>query len=186
MIRVRQLIGLAAVVAAPALLSAQASSDKPVSFGISGGLSMPMGDLSDAVNSGFAVAGHVYFKPASLNAVRLRGDVSYDKWGSKSTAVKADFRSLGFVGNAIIDVKSSSSVQPYLIGGAGLFNSKFVIDLGTTTGSTPSSTDFGIQAGAGLTFKLSGFDTFAEAKFVNVFADGGSTNWLPITFGIRF
>jgi hypothetical protein len=90
------MVGLATALAAPALLSAQSTSDRPVSFGVSGGLSLPMGDLGKGASSGFVVAGHVYFKPASIEAVRFRGDVSFDKWGAKN-GVDASQQSLGFI-----------------------------------------------------------------------------------------
>lgn len=183
--RIRRLMALAAVAAVPSLLSAQSASDKPLSFGVSGGLSLPVGDLGDGASSGYVVAGHVFFKPASLKAIRLRGDVAYDKWGVKESGGDADLRSLSLVGNAIYDLPSSSNVRPYLLGGVGLYNSKFSYDLGAVRGSSATNTDLGLQIGGGLTFKLSGFDTFAEAKFVNILADGGS-NWIPISFGVRF
>jgi opacity protein-like surface antigen len=186
MTRALRLVGLAAALAAPTLVSAQAAADKPLSFGVSGGLSLPMGDLGNAANAGFTVAGHVFFKPATVNVVRFRGDVAYDKWGVKDAGGNADLRSLSFVANALYDVPTQSNVRPYLIGGLGLYNSKAIIDLGQTSASTSSNTDLGLQVGGGLTFKLSGFDTFAEAKFVNVFSSGSSTTWLPITFGVRF
>jgi opacity protein-like surface antigen len=187
MTRALRLVGVAAALAAPALLSAQsASADKPVSFGVSGGLSMPMGDLGNDANSGYTVAGHVFFKPATINAVRFRGDVAYDKWAVKESGGDANLRSLSFVANALYDFPSQSNIRPYLIGGLGLYNSKAMINLGQVTGSTNGTTDLGLQVGGGLTFKLSGFDTFAEAKFVNVFSSGSSTTWIPITVGVRF
>lgn len=186
MTRALRLVGLAAALAAPALLSAQTAADKPVSFGVSGGLSMPMGDLGDVANSGYTVGGHVFFKPASISAVRFRGDVAYDKWGVKNAGGNADLRSLSVVGNALYDFPSESTIQPYLIGGLGFYSTKAIYNLGQTTGSTDSNTDVGLQFGGGLTFKLSGFDTFAEAKYVRVFSDPNSTTWLPITFGVRF
>jgi hypothetical protein len=76
-------------------------------------------------------------------------------------------------------------VAPYILGGVGMFNGK--ASAGSSTYSvSASSTDLGIQAGGGIEFKLSGFSTFAEAKFVNVFGDGSSSSWIPITFGVRF
>lgn len=186
MTRALRLIGVVAALAVPALASAQAAADKPVSFGVSGGLSVPMGNLGDGANSGFTVAGHAFYKPAGISAVRFRGDVAYDKWGVKDAGGDADLRSLSFVANALYDFPSQSNVRPYLIGGLGAYNSKAIINLGQVTASTNSSTDLGLQVGGGLTFKLSGFDTFAEAKFVNVFTSGSSTTWLPITFGVRF
>ncbi|BAH37192.1 MAG TPA: hypothetical protein DGD08_00195 [Gemmatimonas aurantiaca] len=183
--RALRMLGLAAAIAAPAALSAQASTDKPVSFGLSGGLSLPMGDLGDATESGFTGAGHIFLKPASMKSLGFRGDVSFDRWSAKATD-DVNLQSIGFVANALYSVNSASMVKPYLLGGVGMYNSKATIDLGSTGGSTPSSTDLGIQVGGGLRFQLSGFSTFLEAKYVNVFTDGSSTNWLPITFGVRF
>lgn len=183
--RALRMIGLAAAIAAPTLLAAQSSSNsKPISFGISGGASLPMGDLGDAAESGFVVAGHVFLKPSSMTNARFRGDVGYDKWGSKGSS-NADLRSLSFVANAMYDFPSSSMVRPYLIGGVGLYNTKVTFDLGTTTGSTKGETNVGINVGGGLTFKMTGFDTFVEAKYTNVFADN-SSSWIPISFGVRF
>jgi len=184
--RALRMFGLAAALAAPAALSAQASSDRPVSFGISGGLSLPMGDLGDAVESGYTAAGHIFFKPASFNALSFRGDVSYDRWTTK-VSDDANVQSLGFVANALYNVNTTGMVKPYLLGGVGAFNSKVKLDLpGGASGDSESSTDLGIQVGGGLRFQLSGFSTFLEAKYVNVFGDGDSSNWVPITFGIRF
>ena len=70
-------------------------------------------------------------------------------------------------------------MMPSLVGGLGVYSGK-------TSGSDGSSTDVGLQVGAGLTFKLSGFSTFLEAKYVNVFSDPNSTGYLPITFGVKF
>lgn len=183
--RTLRLFAFVAAFATPAMLSAQGTSDKPLSVGVSGGLSLPMGDFGDGVDAGFDVAGHVYLKPAALKAFGLRGDVSFDKWNAKASS-SVSMRSLGLVGNAVIDVSTSGMMKPYVLGGIGLFNSKSTYKLGATQGSSEGNTDLGIQVGGGLKFQLSGFSTFLEAKFVNVFSEGSSTNWLPITFGIRF
>jgi opacity protein-like surface antigen len=182
--RALRALGLIAAIAAPAALSAQ-SSDKPISLGVSGGLSLPMGDFGEGLNSGFNVTGHVYFKPASLQSIRLRGDVSFDRFSVDG--FDANVRSLGFTGNAIYDfpTQSSSMVKPYIVGGLGLYNSKFSESVGAFEGSA-SDTNLGIQAGAGLTFQLSGFSTFAEARLVNIFSDNTSTRFVPIVFGVRF
>lgn len=175
---------LIAAIAAPAALSAQ-TADKPVTFGVSSGLSLPMGDFSEGLNSGYNITGHVYFKPAALKSLRLRGDVSFDRFSYDGT--DDSFRSLGFVGNVVYDfpTPSSSMVKPYVLGGLGLFNGKTSVDLGALEGSR-SDTNLGIQVGGGLAFQLSGFSTFAEAKLVNVFSDGESARFIPITFGVRF
>ena len=179
--RALRAVALVAAIAAPAALSAQ-TSERAVGLGVSGGLSLPMGDLGDAVNSGFNITGHLYFKPAALQSVRLRADVSYDRWDYKeAVGFDGNSRLIGFAGNAIFDfpTESTSMVKPYVLGGLGIYNGK-------DSDVDESDTNLGLQAGAGLTFQLSGFSTFAEARFVNVFGDGGSARFVPIVFGVRF
>lgn len=182
--RTLRTLGVLAALVLPASLTAQASSEKTVGFGVSGGLALPMGDLSDGYEAGYNVTGHVYLKPAALKAFRLRGDVSYDSWSGKTDGVSGS--SLGFMGNAVFDLGTSgSSVKPYILGGVGMHNGKSEVNVGSVNLES-SSTDLAVQAGVGLTFQLSGFSTFAEARFVNVFGEDDSANWLPIVFGIRF
>lgn len=179
MTRIIRLLSLAAVLAAPAAMTAQ-SSPRPVSLGISGGLSLPTGDFGSGLASGYSVAGHVFLSPSAMRSLRFRGDVSYDSWDIENT--NSSTRSLAGIANAIFDVSTSSTstVKPYFLGGLGIFNGK---NSGT---NSESDTNLGAQLGGGLNFQLSGFSTFLEAKYVNVFAEGNNVNWIPITFGIRF
>jgi opacity protein-like surface antigen len=183
--RALRALGLIAAIAAPAALSAQ-SSDKPISLGVSGGLSLPMGDFGEGLSSGFNVTGHVYFKPASLKSIRLRGDVSFDRFTADGNS-DFSFRSLGVAGNVVYDfpTESSSMIKPYVLGGLGLYNGKSTVEIGSAEVSG-SDTNLGIQAGAGVAFQLSGFSTFAEARLVNIFSDGNSSRYVPIVFGVRF
>ncbi len=178
--RLAKFAAVAVLLMTPAMVSAQSSA---VGFGLSGGLSVPTGDLGDAVDAGYSIAGHVFLKPASMRSVRFRGDVSYSGFDYKG--IDASYRSLGFVGNALLDLSTSGGVKPYVLGGLGAFNGKASENDGSRVVST-SSTDVGIQAGGGLTFQLSGFSTFLELKYVNVFTDGNSIGYIPITFGVRF
>ena len=179
--RFTQYVAVAALMMVPAMVSAQSST---VRFGVSGGLSVPTGDLADDVDAGYSIAGHLFLKPSSMESVRFRGDVSYDRFAYKGD-IDGNRSNLGFVGNVLIDLTTDGGVQPYLLGGLGAFNGKNSRTGGSVDRST-SSTDFGIQLGGGLTFELSGFSTFIEAKYVNVFTNNTNTAYLPITFGIRF
>jgi hypothetical protein len=178
-------VGLAAFIALPALVSAQ-DTPRPVSFGVSGGLSIPMGDLGDSYSSGFNVTGHIMFRPASFTNLSFRGDVNFDRFGAKDVD-DVNFRFLGGTANGIYAFPQSTPgmVRPYVLLGVGMQNSKISVDVGNGSASN-SSTDVHLQGGAGVNFQLSGFTTFVEAKYVNVFGDGSSVNWLPVTFGIRF
>lgn len=182
--RTLRVIGLAALVALPAMASAQ--EGRPVSFGVSGGLSLPVGDLGDGFDAGYNITGHIAYKPASFANLSFRGDVSFDRFGAKDVD-DVNYRALGVSANAVYAFPQTTPgvVRPYVLGGVGFWNSKVSASSGGITGST-SSSDLGIQAGAGINFQLSGFSTFLEAKFVNVFGDGNSVSWIPITFGFKF
>jgi hypothetical protein len=49
-----------------------------------------------------------------------------------------------------------------------------------------SSTDFGVNAGAGFDFQAGSVGLFVEGRFHNVFSDGSDGTFIPITVGIRF
>ena len=119
-----------------------------------------------------------------MKSLRFRGDVSYSGFGYKN--IDASYRSLGFVGNAMLDLSSSGGVKPYVLGGLGAFNGKRSTQVGSAAVVSTGSTDVGLQVGGGLNFQLSGFSTFLEAKYVNVFTENNSTGYIPITFGVRF
>jgi opacity protein-like surface antigen len=174
--RLSKFAAVAVLILAPAVVSAQSST---VGFGVSGGLSLPTGDLSNAVDAGYSLAGHLFLKPSATESLRFRGDVSFDRF-AYSGDISGTFTSLGFMANALVDLTSGESVTPYLLGGLGAFNTT------SSEVANSSSTNFGVQAGAGLNFTLSGFSTFVEAKYVNVFTADNATGYVPITFGFRF
>ena len=175
--------GIVSLLAAPFVLPAQTT--RTISLGISGGLSLPMGNLSDNVDAGYNGTGHLYFKPSTMK-LALRGDVGYDSWKAKSSVVNANFSSLSFTGNGIFYLgESTAAMRPYLLVGGGMYRTKSSASVSGVSTSFTSS-DPGIQGGLGMSFNLSGFNTFLEAKYINVFGDGDNLNYVPITFGIRF
>lgn len=171
--------------AVPVLLSAQDTA-RPVSFGFSGGLSIPTGDLGDGADAGYVFAGHVFFKPSAIQALRLRADVSLDRWSLKNdgNGSNASTRSVGVVANALFDfaTNGTSTVKPYVLVGLGLYNNK---SSAAETSNGEGATDVGVQVGGGMEFQLAGFSTFAEAKYVNAFSER-RVSWIPISFGVRF
>jgi hypothetical protein len=183
---------IAALSLASALLLpvvAQSQSAKKISIGVSGGGSLPIGELGDGTDPGFAVAGHLFFRPASLKKAQLRADVSYDSWKlSALTGSNLDVTrtSLGVMGNVLLSLGGNGAgTGLYVLGGGGMVRSALSRAVGLGAASL-TSTDPGVQGGAGLQFALSGFSTFAEVKVVNVFGEDGSARYIPITFGVRF
>ncbi|MEQ1691616.1 MAG: hypothetical protein ABMA00_10040 [Gemmatimonas sp.] len=187
MTRSLRTVTLALLCVIPCAMDAQVV--RATSVGASGGLSLPMGDLGDIASSGFSVAGYLFLKPASRDKLLFRGDVSYDRWGAKSTlssVTDATLSGLGFVGNVMVSAGGAKAgKRPYLLLGGGIYRTKLSL-AGTTGGLISESSDMGVQVGVGLTYLLSGMSTFLEAKYVNVFRDPTSWTYLPITVGVRF
>lgn len=189
---VRQALQGLGVVAACLLVTdvAQAQGSKPVSFGVMGGLSLPMGSLGDLYDSGYNLTGSVYLKPQS-GRYSFRGDVGYDRFEAKggSNLAGLNFSILSFAGNVVLPLGASGgdgSIQPYVLGGGGIYRGTTSADAELGGGSS-SDSNVGITVGGGVEFKLAGFSTFAEAKFTNVFGDASFTpRYIPLTFGVRF
>ncbi len=192
--RIARLVGIAVCAALPAVSQAQTSSARPVSFGVMAGASKPVGDFGKGADLGFTVGAHVLLAPTSMPALAFRGDVTYDRWklkGIGASIVNGNASSLGVMGNVIVRSSSAMAIKPYVIGGAGLLSSNTSGSVGGVNFSGSRTNNLGVQAGGGLEFQLSGFTTFVEAKFVNAFSKDSNgkrqnTNWIPITFGIRF
>jgi len=191
---ISRLVGIAACAVVPAVSQAQTSTTRPVSFGVTAGASVPVGDFGDAADLGFTVGAHVLLAPSKMPALAFRGDVTYDRWALKgigSALVDGNASTLGVMGNVIFRSSSAMAIKPYVIGGAGLLSSNSSGSVAGVNFSSDRTNNFGVQAGGGLEFQLSGFTTFIEAKFVNAFSKDSNdkrqnTNWIPITFGIRF
>jgi hypothetical protein len=159
-------------------LSAQ--SAKPVTLGIAAGAAIPVGDFADAFNTGYnGTVGIGLSSVGTPLGVRFEG--MYNKFLGRDDVVgnQADSRVIGATANLIYSLPGQG-IRPYLIGGAGYYGLK--VDLP----GAESVNKFGINAGIGTLFPLSGFNTYVEARFHNVFTDVSSTQFIPVTFGILF
>ena len=184
----RSLIGAAVALACIcSATTASAQSVNPIKFGIAGGLSMPQGDFGDGFSSGYNITGVLGFQ-APMVPVGLRLDVGYNGFGEKNdSGVKANILS-GSV-NGIFNLSMAPMVSPYIIGGLGMYRSKLDFDeeIDDIPGveENDAQTDFGFNGGIGVRFGLSGFSTFAEARYHKVTGDTDAS-YIPITFGIMF
>jgi len=162
-----------------------AQAQTPVTFGIGGGATVPLGNTSDAVKTGWHGLALVQFKPAS-SPVGFRIDGQYQELKSKSGLVtQGKTQLINGTANVVFSfpVAAETKVRPYLIGGGGVYNLKFKPTAG---GTSPSTTKFGLNAGAGFDFALSGATIFVEGRFHNVFTDVSNTKFIPITLGVKF
>ncbi len=172
----------AAMTGTAQMAQAQALDAGGARFGVSGGLTLPIGDLGDGYGSGFNIQGHASIKPSS-SPFTLRGDVGLWTNSGKTVnigGISGSNPSLTLVtvnGNVVYNFEGAKDATfvPYVIGGAGVYS-----------GNRDFGTKLGLNAGGGVTFKLAGFDAFAEGRFHNIFGDGGSARLIPISFGVMF
>jgi hypothetical protein len=172
-------IATIALVAAPRVSYAQLGSLKPFQLGIAGGASKPMSDLSNTRNLGYngtvALAINVPIIPLGL-----RVDGAYNQFSAKA-AGGAKLHVMSATGNVVYGLPIPV-LSPYLIGGAGLY-------MPTVTAPGLASTTehhFGWNAGAGVNLPLSGFKAFAEARYNRITVNGGTLQFVPVTFGVMF
>ena len=155
---------------------------RPVSFGVTGGLSIPTGDFGDFFDSGYNVGALLEFTPAlSPLAFRVEGD--YQRFAIKGDEAESDLRIISGTANALYKFGSATMVRPYVLGGVGLFN------VGGTGDDGESENKFGYNVGGGLEIPLSGITVFGDVRFqqVRFSGDGESNiNLVPIKVGIRF
>ena len=184
---------LASVVAAGVMLTAGGRSAaaqmvaSPVRFGITGGAAIPVGNLSDFVKSGWT-AGALLDIGLPLVPVGFRIDGTWTQFSDKDLPGGGTGKERIIAGTAdlVYALNSLAMTKFYLIGGIGVYNVKaertdLILGSGTAT-----DTKFGINAGAGVRVQLTGFSTFVEARWHDVFTQGSDPKMVPITVGITF
>lgn len=176
--------GVAALALATALFASSAEAQTPVKFGIGGGATLPLGNFGDAATLGFHGMGLVEFSPASL-PVGIRLDGTYQRLGfNDDVAADGNFQIIQGTLNGVYTFVTAeeSKFHPYLIAGVGAYNFKADVE-GV---DNASNTEIGINAGAGFNMMAGGASVFIEARFHNIFSEGSSTNYVPISVGVKF
>ena len=174
----RILVRSTMAVAALAAITLPAHAQRRTSVGFVAGASIPVGDLGDATSTGFHVLGTLSVSGTASSPLGFRLDGMYNSLSGKNSGPDVNVWSVN--GNLVYAFPGGMTATPYLIGGAGWYNSK------ADESGAESSNDLGINAGIGARFALSGFSTFAEVRFHNIFSDPNSAQFIPLTFGILF
>lgn len=174
----RILVRSTMLIAVLAAVSVPAHAQRRTSVGIAAGASVPVGDLGDATSTGFHVLGTLSVSGTASSPLGFRIDGMYNKLSGKSSGPDVNVWTIN--GNLVYALPGGMTATPYVIAGAGWYNSK------ADESGAESSSDLGINAGIGARFALSGFSTFAEVRFHNIFSDPNSARFVPLTFGILF
>jgi hypothetical protein len=154
-------------------------------FGIGGGSTLPVGDAADFLKNGPHGILTVSFTPdripVGLQVTGMYHRISGDEVGDIELP---DYQVISGSADALFKFKVSEEVKvrPYLLAGVGLYNLKQV-----GAQATPNSgiSDFGLNGGAGIDFKLGGFGLFLEGRYHQVFTDGRDFKIVPISLGAR-
>lgn len=165
-----------AALATVAVAGPAAAQSRPT-LGLAVGANVPTSTLDNSQNAGFHGAVSINLRPVN-SAVGFRGEGAFHQFSGEDNA--SDFRSASFTGNILLEIPGSA-VKPYVIGGAGLYNTKF--------GSGDARNNVGVNGGVGLRFDMGDFATYAELRIHNVFNginDDNSAQFVPISFGILF
>lgn len=164
-----------ALVAAPALASAQLST----SLSVAAGLAIPTGDLANGAKTGYnAAVGLDLGGPVIPFGVRLEG--SYTSFDSKVSG-GGSANLIAGIANAVLSL-SPGIISPYVIGGVGFYSAGG----SGCTGGCSRQTGAGANGGGGIKFGLGGLSTFAEIRYHVVRIQGSNTQFIPITFGVSF
>lgn len=165
------------VLAALTAIATPAHGQRRASIGVAAGATVPVGDLGDATSTGFHVLGTLAISGTATSPLGFRIDGMYNDLSGKSSG--PDVKVWTVNGNLVYAFPGGMTATPYIIAGAGYYNSK-------AEGADEGVGDLGINAGIGARFALSGFSTFAEVRYHNVFSDPDSFQFIPLTFGILF
>lgn len=168
------------------------ASARPIRLVVSGGLTLPAGDLKDTHDSGFHydaslllnIPGFpITLRPeASFTRLNLKDAVGGTSGYGSSTDVTQLFAALG-------NIELPLGGGLYAIAGGGVLNLKTPTSGTTTADLSQSKVTF--DAGAGLRFHLGGISGFVEGRMGTASYDQGKFGFskatlIPITFGLVF
>ena len=158
------------------------------------GIGVPVGDFADATGGaaepggGTALVGLEWLPTGASFGLRIDG--AYNRFcttvcDEAQGELDVRYRLFNFNLNGIVELPLvGTSVRPYALAGAGLYNYKLEgDDVAATAGD--SQTDLGLNGGLGLTVTMGRVGVFAEGRFHNVFVEGSDLQYIPIVLGAR-
>lgn len=204
-----------ALVSVPNLARAQDFNSHRFNISAGGGFSVPTADASGNFNTGWNIdfRGGVNLSQALLADL----DFTYNRWNLTSAALAnfgepggyADVWSLSF--EPTIRMMPHSHIDPYILGGAGLYHRGLTLTQPTTFTTIVCDPFFGFcfpavvqgnqvvasfttykpgfNAGGGFEFGFGqrSLKVFAEARYNEMFTTHGTNlSFVPVTFGIRW
>lgn len=158
-----------------ALLAPRPADAQMLRIGAAVGANAPVGDFADVASTGLHLRGLLAIRPP-LFPLGVRGELAYNR-----IPLEGDEHANQVAGivNGIFTLIPTPGINPYLIAGAGVYNTRFGGDAGT-------STDLGLNAGLGIRANLLVAELFVESRYQHVLDDGASPQMIPIIVGVIF
>lgn len=182
---------LAGLALAGAVFTSSAET-QGVTFGLGGGLTVPSGDASDFMKSGFHGQGSLQFRGDLPFALRVDG-VYHSMEGKSLFDGEVEFgttRVIAGIVNGIFPFgAAASAIQPYASAGVGVYNVKGEASIdfgGGVLSGSDSETKVGFNGGLGLRFNMSGLSTFVEGRYHHITTSGSAMQMIPVTVGVTF
>ena len=142
-------------------------------FGVSAGISIPAGRLSDDHSAGFGFGGLAEYVVPN-QPYSLRGEASFQRFPKKSSRTLASDVNLLALGTTIVYRMQMQPAETFLTGGIAIYN------------ATDEGTHPGFNFGTGIGFPLTGFSALAEVRLHVMLADNKPILALPLSVGVRF
>jgi hypothetical protein len=162
-----------------------APSQHLIRIGFGGGVSVPIGDVDKAFDSG--INGQAYVL-VNLMGLPLRFNLGYQKLELKESFPSGggNTQILSGVGALKINLLPGP-VRPYVTAGVGAFSVKTEVE----NIDSESQFKFGIDGGAGIGFNLGRLEGFIEGRIQNIYTDQGAIDFksirvIPVSVGILF
>ncbi len=174
----------------------QAQSTRPLKLGLGGGVTLIAGGDRDFYKDGFNVLGSASYDFPGLN-IETRLDVMYHRLAGRNlsdqsdpsgpdTLLIGDFSTIAGALTASYYLSSvTRALRPYVNFGFGLYRSEQDV-VHYDQPKSASATDFGLVGGFGVSFAVRRARLFAETRIHNIFGDGGSARFYPVTVGAMF
>jgi hypothetical protein len=184
-------------------LAAQGGPSRGVGLGASVGANVPSGSYGNGVKTGLVVTGFAVLR--ATEALGVRGELFWSRSDIDNAVIRnvggtalpsgsqgrvsGNVDLIGAEGNAVLSL-GRSVLQPYLIGGVGVYRRRVAQDVSGTISEFRSlrnnDTNFGWNGGAGLRLSLAGLSAFAEARYHAVSTSPDRTTFVPVTVGLEF
>jgi opacity protein-like surface antigen len=167
------------ILAAACVFAAAAPAQSNTSISIAAGAVLPVGKLKDTQSAGEGGSAGLTFG-ASDNPFGLRLSVGYDRLGKKTVSGKEILGSHVISGNGdVLFTFPGSLTKPYLLAGLG------ELRMQSDSSGAKSSTRFGFDLGAGVSFPLGSRGAFLESKLQSISQkEAKPVRYLQIVLGL--